>query len=84
MFTHSLKEKTKLTLCSYKNRTNKIQIGRISNIPSWYFERVIFPGQRLIFEAPLEAELEIHTGEMINAILSTKIRCDRLQIQSPT
>ena len=45
-----------------------------------FFERVIWPSQRLIFEAPLEAELEIYTGEMASAILSAKISCDRLQI----
>ena len=80
MFISSYKKEKKLTLCCYENKTNQIQIGRISNIPSWFFERVIWPGQRLIFEAPLEAELEIHTGETIGAILSEKIGCDRLQI----
>ena len=80
MFISSFKKEKKLVLCCYENKTRKIQIGRISNIPAWFFERVIFPGQRLIFEAPLEAELEIHTGEIISAILSEKISCDRLQI----
>ena len=80
MFTSSLKKKKELTLCCYENKTNQIQIGRITNITSWFFERVIWPGQRMIFEAPLEAELEIHTGEMISAILSEKISCDRLRI----
>ena len=65
-------------LCCYVNATSKIQIARISNIANWYFERVIFPGQRLVFEAPLEALLEIHTGMMATAILSDKIPCERL------
>ena len=82
MFTSFYSKEKELTLCCYENKTNKIQIGRISNIPSWFFERVIFPGQRLIFEAPLKAELEIHTGEPVSAILAEKIRCDRLQIHS--
>ncbi|RUR85175.1 hypothetical protein PCC6912_12910 [Chlorogloeopsis fritschii PCC 6912] len=55
-------------------------MARISNIPNWYFERVVFPGQRLVFEAPSEAQLEIHTGMMASAILSDKIPCDRLAI----
>ena len=80
MFTSSFNKGKELTLCCYENKTNQMQIGRISNIPSWFFERVIWPGQRLIFEAPLEAELEIHTSEMVSAILSEKISCDRLQI----
>ena len=64
--------------CCYVNATSKIQIARIANVANWYFERVIFPGQRLVFEAPLEAVLEIHTGMMATAILSDKIPCDRL------
>lgn len=65
-------------LCCYVNATSHIQIARITNIPNWYFERVVFPGQRLVFEALPEALLEIHTGMMASAILSDKIPCDRL------
>lgn len=67
-------------LCSYINATNHIQVARISNISNWYFERVLFPGQRLMFEAPEDAQLEIHTGNIASAILSDKIPCDRLQV----
>jgi hypothetical protein len=62
------------------NATSHIQIARITNIPNWYFERVVFPGQRLVFEAMPEALLEIHTGMMASAILSDTIPCDRLQV----
>lgn len=65
-------------LCCYVNATSKIQVARISNIPNWYFERVVFPGQRLVFETSPEAHLEIHTGMMASAILSDNIPCDRL------
>ena len=68
-------------LCCYVNATSKIQVARISNIPNWYFERVVFPGQRLVFESPPEAQLEIHTGMMASAILSDTIPCDRLEIK---
>ena len=67
-------------LCCYVNITSKIQIARITNISDWYFERVVFPGQRLLFEAPSAALLEIHTGMMASAILSDTIPCDRLAI----
>ena len=67
-------------LCCYVNATSQIQIARISNIPNWYFERVVFPGQRLVFEAVPEAQLEIHTGMMATAILSDTIPCVRLQV----
>ncbi|ALF55579.1 hypothetical protein ACX27_26470 [Nostoc piscinale CENA21] len=71
-------------LCCYVNATSKIQVARISNIANWYFERVVFPGQRLVFEAPVEAQMEIHTGMMASAILSDTIPCDRLALQEPT
>jgi Domain of unknown function (DUF1830) len=70
-------------LCCYINATSKIQVARISNIPNWYFERVVFPGQRLLFEAPRKGQLEIHTGMMASAILSDKIPCDRLMLEEP-
>ncbi|MBJ7898415.1 MAG: DUF1830 domain-containing protein [Cyanobacteria bacterium RI_101] len=67
-------------LCCYVNATSHIQIARITNIANWYFERVVFPGQRLVFEAYSEALLEIHSGMMASAILSDTIPCDRLRI----
>ncbi|MDZ8024733.1 MAG: DUF1830 domain-containing protein [Nostoc sp. SerVER01] len=71
-------------LCCYINATSKIQVARISNIRNWYFERVVFPGQRLVFEAPRKAQLEIHTGMMASAILSDNIPCDRLMLDDPS
>ncbi len=68
------------TLCCYVNSTNHLQVVRIDNIPSWYFERVVFPGQRLLFEAPLQAQLEIYTGATASAILADRICCENLQI----
>jgi hypothetical protein len=65
-------------LCCYVNATSQIQIARITNITNWYFERVVFPGQRLVFEAFPEALLEIHSGMMASAILSDTIPCKRL------
>lgn len=68
-------------VCCYVNATNRIQVARITNIPNWYFERVVFPGQRLIFEALSESLLEIHCGMMASAILADTIPCDRLQVE---
>jgi len=70
-------------LCCYVNATSKMQIARITNVPDWYFERVVFPGQRLLFETVPKALLEIHTGMMASAILSDSIPCDRLQVDDP-
>jgi Domain of unknown function (DUF1830) len=70
------------TLCCYQNRAPHLQIIRIANIPNWYFERVVFPGQQILFEAPAEAKLEVHTGTSISSILTDTICCDRLRVPS--
>jgi hypothetical protein len=67
--------------CCYVNNSSRVQVTRITNIENWYFERVAFPGQRLIFEAPMNAYLEIHTGHMASAVMSDRIPCIRLQIE---
>lgn len=66
--------------CTYLNYTSQIQVVRITDIKNWYFERVVFPGQRLLFVAPGEAHLEIHTGMMASAILSDTLACRDLAI----
>lgn len=77
---HLPADQSKPILCCYVNATSKMQIVRITNVRDWYFERVVFPGQRLMFEAVPEAQLEIHTGMMASAILSDTIPCDRLAV----
>jgi hypothetical protein len=67
-------------ICCYVNATSKIQVVRITNVPNWYFERVVFPGQRLVFEAVANALLEVHTGMMASAIISDTIPCSRLRV----
>lgn len=68
-------------VCCYVNATSKIQIARITNIHNWYFEKVVFPGQQLMFETTIDAQLEIHTGMMASSILSDVIPCIQLQVQ---
>lgn len=72
----------KFLMLGYLNATSSIQIARVTNISNWYFERVVFPGQRLIFEAPIDARLEIHTGLMSSSILSDTIPCSQLVIEA--
>jgi len=67
-------------LCCYINHTSTMQIARISNIANWYFERTIFPGERLLFEALPEAELEIWQSSETGTVNFDKILCDRLRV----
>jgi hypothetical protein len=70
-----------LSLCHYKNASDKLQILRIGNIPNWYFERVIFPGELLLFQAPLQGVLEIHNSSKVTTIVADTIKCDRLRVE---
>lgn len=69
-----------MSLCYYSNTSKRLHILRSANIHTWYFERVVFPGQRILFEAPPAALLEIHSTDNITAILSDRISCDRLKV----
>lgn len=71
-----------LSLCCYVNATAHVEVVRITNVSHWYFERVVFPGQRLLFKAPAMARLEIHTGMSISSIVSETIDCQRLQLKN--
>jgi len=71
-----------LALCCYVNATAHVEVVRITNIAHWYFERVVFPGQRVLFKAPATARLEIHTGMSISSIISETIDCQQLQLSN--
>ncbi len=73
-------ESERRILCYYFNASSHLQIIRIAQMPNLYFERVVFPKQRLLFEALPEAYLEIHTCVMPSAILSDKLLCKHLRV----
>ena len=73
-------DKKSSLLCFYINKTSRIQVVRISNIPSFFWEKVIFPGQRILFEAENEAKLEILQSENATCILADVIPCQRLRM----
>lgn len=75
-----MSEKSDKFLCFYQNQTQFIQIIRIKNKSQSKLEKVVFPGQRLLFEALEDGLLEIQkcgTGSLGNL---EKIPCDRLQV----
>lgn len=66
----------RLILCCYVNVTAQIQVIRIQNIPNLHLERVVFPRERLMFEAVPEAQLEIRNSQNITVI----VPCQNLQV----
>jgi hypothetical protein len=67
-------------LCCYTNITRRIQIIRITNIPDSPWERVIFPGQSLMFEAVQNAKLEIKFSENRSVL----VPCYQLRVTGKT
>ncbi|WP_287130300.1 DUF1830 domain-containing protein [Candidatus Cyanaurora vandensis] len=66
--------------CSYTNSSPHLQILRIENVESWYFERVIFPGQNLGFCATTQAIARIYSCDHAGCLLDDNLRCVDLQI----
>ncbi|WP_333468372.1 DUF1830 domain-containing protein [Microcoleus sp. herbarium12] len=79
--TQVISEREARILCWYLNTTNQIQIARITNIPNWYFERTVFPGERFMFEALPQAQLEVCRSVETGGIVCERILCDRLRVQ---
>ncbi|MEB3342212.1 DUF1830 domain-containing protein [Okeania sp.] len=67
-------------LCFYANTTAKMQIARISNIENEYWEHTVFPGERFLFQAFPEAELEIHQTLGNGEIKCERIFCQKLKV----
>lgn len=70
----SVPESHRRILCFYTNTSDRIQVIQLKNHPELHFERVVFPGQRLLFEAVPDANLAINFGETV----STLVPCNQL------
>lgn len=63
----------------YINNSAKVVIARIIGIVDRHCERVIFPGEKFLFKADDDCELEISRQTNIGIIQDT-IACSRLKI----
>jgi hypothetical protein len=67
-------------LCYYANATNQVQILRIRNIPDWFYERVVFPRERLLMTTPAQAILEVYHGTPTGELLLAQVPCSHLEV----
>jgi hypothetical protein len=66
-------------LCCYLNNSSQVQVIRVEDVRA-FFERVVLPGQRLLFEAPLHQMLKVYYGRV--AVLQVdEIACHELQVR---
>jgi hypothetical protein len=67
-------------LCYYCNRTSKVKVGLITNIPGQRVEQVLFPGQRWMFWATPEAVLAVYESDDLTQPQVERIACKDLQV----
>lgn len=61
-----------LIVCFYSNVTQNIQVLRLNHFEYSNWERIIFPGERLMFEAHPQSKLEIKTSEAATLLIYCK------------
>jgi len=69
-------------LCCYSNADRKIKMARITNTPNRYVERVVLPGERLLFKALPESRLELYVTNLSTVALVEVTTCDRLAVRT--
>jgi hypothetical protein len=69
-------------LCCYHNQTTTVLVIRSVSLGSsrWHLERVVFPGQRLMFYAPLHEQIQVYSASIAGNLSSDMILCDRLRV----
>ncbi|MGL6342435.1 MAG: DUF1830 domain-containing protein [Waterburya sp.] len=73
-------ELDKKILCAYQNLSSNWQIIKITNIPNYYWEKAVLPGQKIVFITSIKAVLKIFSADNITAILIDNISCQKLKI----
>ncbi len=69
-----------LMLCYYVNSTTSIQQASISGLSHGGFKRVIFPQQRIMFEAHAHALLNVYTHLNSGRMALQQIPCSNLKV----
>lgn len=75
--THELEEKN---LCAYQKLSSHWQIIKITNLPNYYWEKAVLPGQKIIVITSIKAILKVFSAENITAVLIDNIPCHQLKI----
>lgn len=68
------------TLYHYCNDTNKIQLIRVANSDYPNLEKIVFPQQRILFEATPEAQLKIYNSQSGKPKLEKTVFCRNLKV----
>ena len=67
-------------LCYYTNTTCKMQLIRVNQSLNLNSEKIVFPQQRIFFEATPQGQLEIYTTSKTHPRLVQIIPCQNLEV----
>ncbi len=76
-------QNAKPILCFYFNATHHLVLIRLDQEDPRAFERVVFPKERLLFEANSDAWLEVHCVPDAQSQLCDRIPCTQLRVLEP-
>ncbi|MEQ8756751.1 MAG: DUF1830 domain-containing protein [Coleofasciculus sp. G1-WW12-02] len=65
------------SLCCYTNTTSHIQVIRLVSKSHTNWQRVVFPGERFLFETDSESNLEILVSEGVSSL----VNCQKLLVK---
>jgi len=68
------------SICIYRNDTESVQIIRIAQPNTNFFERVVFPNQSIQFAASIDALLEISEYGLSGLIHADTIPCSQIAV----
>ena len=66
--------------CIYRNETQVIQVIRISQAKTAFFERSLFPNQCVQFFASTDALLEVYESSLCGSIHADTIPCSQIAL----
>jgi hypothetical protein len=75
----SILEEEVNSLCYYINKTKSIQNIKMIAEQKFVFEKLVFPGERMLFEAPFSAYITINSF-LLDGIKTTTADCQHLRI----
>jgi hypothetical protein len=78
-FRPEFNEAISLILCYYINNTMETQVIRVLSKSVCHFERIVFPQERILFEALSESFLDIYSP-FLNGQRLAKIECKMIQV----
>ncbi|WP_026100860.1 DUF1830 domain-containing protein [Synechococcus sp. PCC 7336] len=70
--------KPPLRLCYYFNASDRVQVAKLSSGSHRDWEKVVFPCDRILFDAPEDALLEVYASNDRQAVLTHRLSCREL------